>query len=78
VEPLYLQREGPRSTFEEWHGTGVPFAKSFAAFNFTNEQFWGRAARAPRSRKRFEALVIFGEFFQIFRFRQWLSLQLPK
>src|SRR5271163_129951 len=32
-------------------------------FNFAGEQFWGRAARAPRSRKRFEALVIFGGFF---------------
>lgn len=36
----------------------VPFAKSCLKFNFSGEQFWGRAARAPRSRKRFEALVI--------------------
>jgi hypothetical protein len=38
----------------------VPFAKSCLKFNFSGEQFWGRAARAPRSRKRFEALVILG------------------
>jgi hypothetical protein len=38
----------------------VPFAKSCLKFIFAGEQFWGRAARAPRSRKRFEALVIFG------------------
>ena len=40
-----------------WHGTRVPFAKSASTFIFASEQFWGRAARAPRSRKRFEALV---------------------
>ena len=44
-------------------GTGVPFAKLCATFNFAAEQFWGRAARAPRSRKRFEALV-FGAAFR--------------
>ncbi len=32
-------------------GTRVPFAKSGLGFNFGSEQFWGRAARAPRSRK---------------------------
>jgi len=41
----------------------VPFAKSCLKFNFSGEQFWGRAARAPRSRKRFEALVIWGGDF---------------
>jgi hypothetical protein len=39
----------------------VPFAKFCTAINFPGEQFWGRAARAPRSRKRFEALAIFGQ-----------------
>ena|SRR5271156_3558875 len=43
----------------------VPFAKSCLKFNFSGEQFWGRAARAPRSRKRFEALVIWGRDFQM-------------
>src|SRR5271163_4760071 len=43
------------------NGTTVPFAKFCVAFNFAGEQFWGRAARAPRSRKRFEALVIWGK-----------------
>src|ERR1700677_4487886 len=38
----------------------VPFAKSCLKFIFAGEQFWGKAARAPRSRKRFEALVILG------------------
>src|SRR5580658_4536646 len=56
-------------TARRWHfwgsvyGTRVPFAKSGLAFNFAGEQFWGRAARAPRSRKRFEALVIWGGVF---------------
>ena len=45
------------------NSTRVPFAESCMEFNFASEQFWGRAARAPRSRKRFEALVIFGERF---------------
>jgi hypothetical protein len=47
-------------TLGQRFGTGVLFAKSSLAFIFTSEQFWGRAARAPRSRKRFEAPVIFG------------------
>jgi hypothetical protein len=51
-------------------GTGVPFAKVKAAFTFASEQFWGRAARAPRSRKRFEALVILGQ--SGLRFRAWV------
>jgi hypothetical protein len=45
-------------TFGQWGGTGVPYAKPCPAFIFGNEQFWGRAARAPRSRKRSGALVI--------------------
>ena len=30
----------------------MPFARFRRGINFTSEQFWGRAARAPRSRKR--------------------------
>ena len=33
-------------TLEESVGTEVPFAETCKGFNFTTEQFWGRAARA--------------------------------
>jgi hypothetical protein len=49
------------------NSTRVPFAESCMEFNFASEQFWGRAARAPRSRKRFEALVILVLEYLVFR-----------
>jgi hypothetical protein len=46
------------STLGPGSGTTVPFANFGLAFIFASGQFWGRAARAPRSRKRLEALFI--------------------
>jgi hypothetical protein len=47
------------------HGTTVPFATFCLAFNVTGEQFWGRAARAPRSQKRSRRSLFGAEFCQI-------------
>jgi hypothetical protein len=47
-----------------WHfwgigGTSGLFSDEKGEFNFTGEQFWGRAARAFRTRKSLGTLVIF-------------------
>jgi hypothetical protein len=47
-----------------WHFRGIGgtfglFSDEKDEFNFTGEQFWGRAARASRTRKSLETLVIF-------------------
>jgi hypothetical protein len=47
-----------------WHfwgigGTSGLFSDEKDEFNFAGEQFWGRAARASRTRKSLETLVIF-------------------
>ena len=52
AQRLVLKLLGRDSTLGQCRGTSVPFAKSGLASIFASEQFWGRAARAPRSRKR--------------------------
>jgi hypothetical protein len=47
-----------------WHFRGIDstsglFSVEKDEFNFTGEQFWGRAARASRTRKSLGTLVIF-------------------
>ena len=49
-----------------WHFRGVGstsglFSLETGEFNFTGEQFWGRAARASRTRKSLGTLVILGK-----------------
>jgi|SRR5580704_19434722 hypothetical protein len=55
-----------------WHfwgigGTSGLFSDQKDEFNFTGEQFWGRAARASRTRKSLGTLVIFGVKVSDFR-----------
>jgi hypothetical protein len=55
-----------------WHfwgigGTSGLFSDQKDEFNFTGEQFWGRAARAFRTRKSLGTLVIFGVKVSDFR-----------